>query len=250
VLCGALLVAVAGCAANAAETPELAPRETSYSAGSTDEERIELTQVSEHTWVHISYEEYNGSRTASNGMVVETDDGLVLIDTAWSDEQTQTLLDLTEDVFGKPVALAVITHAHVDRIGGIATLHEAGIDVRSTALTAQLAAEQGYDPPTGDLRSELTLKLGGTDLEVYYPGPGHTVDNITVWLPEDRVLFAGCLIKSLDSTSLGNTDDADVPQWPTSIKRALDRYTDPTVVIPGHGNPGGPDLVEHTAKLF
>lgn len=87
-------------------------------------------------------------------------------------------------------------------------------------------------------------------IEVFYPGEGHSPDNIVVWLPEYKVLFGGCLVKELDSKGLGNTTDANLEQWPISINKVLEKYPDAEVVIPGHGNWGGIELIEHTLELL
>lgn len=66
---------------------------------------------------------------------------------------------------------------------------------------------------------------------MYYPGKGHSADNIVVWLPQYKVLFGGCLVKSLDYGGLGSTTDAEV-------------------IVPGHGGWGSIELTEHTLELL
>ena len=46
-------------------------------------------------------------------------------------------------------------------------------------------------------------------LKVFYPGPGHTSDNITVGIDGTDIAFGGCLIKDSKAKSLGNLGDAD-----------------------------------------
>jgi metallo-beta-lactamase class B len=86
--------------------------------------------------------------------------------------------------------------------------------------------------------------------EVFYPGPAHTRDNVVVWLAESRVLFGGCAVRAASDTSVGNVADADVKEWPASIRRVRDRYPTADVVVPGHGDPGGRELLEHTLALL
>ena len=219
-------------------------------SGVEDSSYVELYKVKNNIWVHTTYSDYNGKRTASNGLVVDASDGLVLIDTPWNNEQTKELIKLTKSRFKKDFSLAIITHAHEDRIGGIDALLEKNIDVRSTSLTAQLAEKAGYSKPVPLLDSEPNIKVGAVAVEVFYPGEGHSPDNIVVWIPQYKVLFGGCLIKALDSKGLGGTTDANADQWPSSVKKVLARYSDAEVVIPGHGKWGGIELVEHTLELM
>jgi metallo-beta-lactamase class B len=71
-----------------------------------------------------------------------------------------------------------------------------------------------------------------------------------VFFPKYDVLFGGCIVKSADAKSIGNTADAQVKNWPAVIDAMLKRYKNVSVVIPGHGEPGGYDLLVHTRELL
>lgn len=229
---------------------EVSVTENFYKSGSKDSNYVELSKINDNVWVHTTYENYNGSRTPSNGMVVVSSKGLVLVDTPWNNEQTKELISLSKSIFKKDIAFAIITHAHEDRIGGIDTLIQNKIEVRSTGLTSKEAEKNGFKKPEPKLDSEPEIAFGEINMEVFYPGEGHTVDNITVWIPQYKVLFGGCLIKALDSKSIGNTADANIKAWPFSLKKLSERYSTAEIVIPGHGSWGNLDLIKHTLELL
>lgn len=249
-LCVLTAFMLAGCTKGDAKSVDVVSNDEKLISGTDDSNYIELSKINDNVWVHTSYKDYNGSRTPSNGMVVITSQGLVLVDTPWNNEQTKELLKLTKEKFKQDVKLAIITHAHEDRIGGIDTLLENNIDVRSTKLTAQLAAKAGYKEPSPALDENPSIEIGDASIEVFYPGEGHSSDNITVWLPQYRVLFGGCIIKSLESQDIGSSADANLTQWPESVRKVQEEYPNAQIVIPGHGKWGSNKLINNTLELL
>lgn len=175
----------------------------------------------------------------ANGLLLETSKGIVLIDTPWNDSLTEQLMTQIKQRFpGKRMTDAIVTHAHDDRIGGLNTLYKYGVKVHSTKLTADFARQQGYDRPLGDMKNVTKLQFGDMKIETFYPGKGHTEDNITVWLPEDKLLFGGCLIKALETKEIIPTPGFYPDQWPRAVRKVMKRYQDISIVVPGHGSPG------------
>jgi metallo-beta-lactamase class B len=87
------------------------------------------------------------------------------------------------------------------------------------------------------------------DCELFFPGAGHTRDNIVAWLPQQRVLFGGCFLKSSTSSGLGNIADAVVPDWAVSLRRIEHQYPNRWMVIPGHGSITGDAMAQTLALL-
>lgn len=225
--------------------------ESILKSGTDDSNFVQLTKINDNVWVHTTYYNDEGNRILSNGLLVRTSKGLVLIDTAWTNEQTEELIKLTKENFKQDITTAIITHAHMDKIGGIKTLLENKIDVKSTPLTAQLAEKSGYDKPNPSITSDDTvLEFGDTKLEVYFPGEGHTADNIVVWLPKDKILFGGCILKPLESKSIGNASDANMEAWPNSVENLINKFPDAEIVIPTHGDWGDKQILTHTLNLL
>jgi metallo-beta-lactamase class B len=96
---------------------------------------------------------------------------------------------------------------------------------------------------------QLSLSCGKVRVELAYFGPGHTVDNIVAWIPAKRVLFGGDLVRARNARNLGNTAEADVKSWPKTLKKVKETFPDAKIVVPGHGQPGAMELIEHTVSL-
>lgn len=214
--------------------------------------QIRLVQIDPNVWVHISSWRFeNGKAYPSNGLIVRQDKQLFLVDPAWGEAASSALLKAIDEQIGLPVRLAVSTHFHDDRVAGDTVFKAHGIDVYATPLTRQLAADVGNVVPAmrldGLQKAGDSLRIG--PLDVFYPGAGHTIDNLVVYLPESHILFGGCAVHEQARDNAGNTADADLAAWPASLKRIQARYPEAKIVVPGHGVPGGQALLSHSIRL-
>lgn len=214
--------------------------------------KIELTKINDQIWVHTSYFNYMGNLIPSYGLLALTNAGIVLVDTPWNNDQTKELLKMVKDQFKRSVKLAIFSHWHQDRIGGIDTLSAEHIETASTTATAQLAVKAGFQKPQTVINPEAEVfKVGDLSFETYFPGPGHTMDNIVVYFPQTRVLYGGCLVKPLNMSDLGNMADGDVTQYPNTIRKVMKRYPKAKIVIANHGSSPWGDfgLLKHTLQI-
>jgi len=210
-----------------------------------------VRQLEPRLWVHTSFMEMpKWGLVPSNGLLIEGAHSVTIVDTPFTPAQTAVLLDWVEQQLHKKVTGLVVTHAHDDRMGGIAAAHARGIPTYGIDLTAELAPASGWDKPSHLLPHDGTVQVGESDLEVLFPGHGHAPDNITVWLPAERVLFAGCVVKELASKSLGNLAAAEGGAWAKALETLSARYPEARWVVPGHGEWGDMALVAHTRELI
>jgi|GEM_PF-1385228 len=168
----------------------------------------------------------------ANGLIAVTDHGLLLVDTPWTEAETEALLKWGETRLGRPWLGAIITHDHPDRDGGLGALQRRKIPVAGLDLTVAKLQKRGVRDVTPLFTAKAGVFEDPRGFEAFYPGPGHTSDNIVLKFP--HVLFGGCLLKSTEAPDLGFTADADLAAWPQSVSRVAARY--PNVpIIPGHG---------------
>jgi len=216
----------------------------------TVSDKLKLIQLTDYTWVHVSVENMTGfGKVSSNGLVYVEKGKAFLFDSPVTDSLTSVLIRVIQDSLKAKVVSFVPNHWHDDCMGGLKYLQSIGVKSYGNQLTIDEARKRKLPVPKKGFNKSLKLKLGGKPIECWYPGGGHTKDNIVVWLPEEKVLFAGCMCKEMKSTGPGNLADADVKSWPLTIKKVMAKYKDAQIVVPGHGLWGGPELLQHTLEL-
>jgi glyoxylase-like metal-dependent hydrolase (beta-lactamase superfamily II) len=209
------------------------PPVTLLAAGKNGAGALDIEWLHDRVLVHRSGD---AAGVPSNGLIAITDNGgLLLIDTAWTEEQTDAILRFGRDRLKRPWIGAVITHDHRDRAGGIGALTRAHVPVAALDLTVAKLEKRGVR----GVATLFTAAAGHIEddrgFEAFYPGPGHTSDNIVVAFPAWNVVFGGCLVKAAHAPELGFTGDADLKAWPAAIRRVAQRYPTPRLLVPGHG---------------
>jgi glyoxylase-like metal-dependent hydrolase (beta-lactamase superfamily II) len=188
--------------------------------------------------MHRSWGEVSGQRYSANGLLV----GSILIDTAWTAEQTSALL------VGARVHKALVTHAHEDRVAGLDVLAQAGVETYGLERTQVEARAHGRPSPKHAISGEGELLEGDARVLYFFPGAAHASDNLVVYVPAQKVLFGGCMVRALDA-GLGPLEEADLKSWQLAIERVTARFPEATLIVPGHGEPGGRELLAHTRAL-
>lgn len=196
---------------------------------------------------YLSTQDYG--RVDCNGLLYVVNGEALVIDTPHTEALSEALIERVKTQFGAKITGVVIGHVHADSMGGLAAFQKAGIPSYSSQATQEKATQQGLPIPTAGYASSLELWVGGKIVRCRYFGPGHTGDNTVTYLEEEKVLFGDCLVKA-QGASKGFLDDADVEQWPKTVGKVKVAFPDAQIVVPGHGAPGGTELLDYTIELF
>jgi len=190
-------------------------------------------------------------------------DAVLLVDPLIAPAHARMVEDALRRHTDAPVRLLVLTHHHTDHTLGAAWFARRGATVIAhracrEAMAAQhpaLIASRRANPEVADLFADaepvlptvtvdagVTLDAGGVEVEVWHAGVGHTPGDVFLFLPGERVAICGDLVWSGYHF---NYEDASIPGARAGLRalRALDAET----FIPGHGEVGGPELLDAQA---
>ena len=213
-------------------------------------ENVELIRISENAFVHVSYSNLPSyGRVASNGLVFTNGKEAFLFDTPMTDSLTMELVTFLRDSMKLKIAGFVPNHWHSDCIGGLRYLQGQKIGSYANQMTIDFARSKGLPVPDQGFKDSIELHLGNKAIKCYYLGAAHSLDNIVVWIPSEKILFPGCMVKSITSKDLGNTADGDLTAYPKTIDAVIRKFPTAKIVVPGHGPYGGLELLTHTKEL-
>jgi metallo-beta-lactamase class B len=212
---------------------------------------------------------------ANSLFVLIGDHDLVFVDTPYTPEAADLVLDWIFETFGHRDIIEINTGFHFDNLGGNQAFIDRNIPVYGSDRTAELIGERGeearkltlswlsspentrfynryaslpYIAPDHlfPLSEGKTLTIGSDSVEIIFPGETHTPDNIVVYFPQRKLLFGGCMI--LAGNGPGNTADANLSTWKNAVIRLLS--LDCRAVVPGHGLRFDAQLIQNTINAL
>jgi len=210
---------------------------------------LQISHLTGDFYVYKTFHEYKGTMISANAMYLVTDKGVILFDAPWDKSQFQPLLDSIKYKHQKDVVMCLATHSHDDRAGGLEFYRQKGIKTYTIKLTDELLKKNDKKRAEYIIPNDIAFTVGDHTFRVYYPGKGHSSDNIVVWFNKEKLLYGGCFIKSTAVNDLGYLGDADVKEWEKSIKKVQTKFKNPKFVIPGHEDWSSTDSLNHTLKM-
>ena len=213
-------------------------------------DKLIVVQISENGFLHISFLKTNDfGNVPCNGMIVRSIDEVVIFDTPTNNKSSEELIAFIKEKLQCKINAIIPTHFHEDCLGGLSSFHKVKIPSYGNLNTIKLAKANNLDTPINEFDDSLKLSLGNTFVYAKYVGQGHTMDNVIGYFPSEHMLFGGCLIKELNANK-GFLGDANVSEWSNTVEKIKQQYPDTKIVIPGHGEIGGRELLDYTIKLF
>lgn len=215
---------------------------------------VSATQVAPSAW-YVEGASALGSPAnrnfISNAGFIATDAGVVVIDALGSPQLARELMAEVRRVTGKPVTHVIVTHYHADHIYGLQEFQRAGVRIvghraaleylNSELAQSRLIASRTELAPWIDAQTRLVPAdewidgrrewvIGGVRLVLLPVGPAHTPEDLVVYLPDQKVLFAGDIVFRGRIPFVGQARSGE---WIQALSALLDLGAD--VIVPGHG---------------
>ena len=216
----------------------------------------QMTQVADGVYAYI---QPDGGWCLNNAGVLAGRDGTVVIDTAATVKRAVQLRESVRRIGAGPVRTLVNTHFHGDHTFGNDAFGAVTIVAHARARTEMAEAGLGLTTlwpqvdwgevrlalPTLTFEDRLTVYVDDRPAELIHVGPAHTTNDTVVWLPGERVLFAG------DVVMPGATPFNLMGSVSGSLS-ALDelRRLGARTVVGGHGPVTGPQVFDDTARYL
>ena len=201
-----------------------------------------------------------------NNIIIEMQDHLIVVDANFPSGARLTLAE-AKKVSSKPVKYVFDTHHHGDhayanavwtKMGAI-TLAHAGVAeemkryepkrwqeaAKSRKDVAELNLPTAEPPKETFTKSPHVMQDARRRVEFLFFGWAHTRGDGFVYLPKERVLCTG---DAVVNGPYNYTGDGNVKNWPNVVSQAL--KLDVRHVLPGHGGPGGREVLEGQRKFL
>jgi glyoxylase-like metal-dependent hydrolase (beta-lactamase superfamily II) len=199
-----------------------------------------------------------------NAGIVVGDRSVLAIETAMGPRNGQRILAEARRLGEGRKLLLTTTHFHPEHAFGAEPFAAAGATYVCNTAQARELADKGqeyiemfssFGPGLAGLLAEIgelvapdvtfdgpgaRLDLGGVVAELHEIGPAHTRGDMVVFLPDDRVLFAGDLVENR-FLPIFPDGDASGRRWLDALDRL--EALDPQIIVGGHGAVGGPELI-------
>jgi glyoxylase-like metal-dependent hydrolase (beta-lactamase superfamily II) len=193
-----------------------------------------------------------GSEGRPNAGFIVTGEGVIVVDALGSPRDGEALVGAIHSITNQPIKWLILTHHHPDHHFGAIVFRRLGAKVIAHPDRSSLASDGGQDAlladwvrlvgldamrgfefadtPDRPVTGTDTLHLGGRTVVIAHPGAAHSAGDLTVWLPRERILFAGDLLVEDGVTMVVDGSSGELLR----ALRAIDALH-PRTVVPGHG---------------
>jgi glyoxylase-like metal-dependent hydrolase (beta-lactamase superfamily II) len=185
----------------------------------------------------------SGGAGGNTGFIIGSN-GVIVIDAKTTADSARAVLAEIAKATSKPVTHVILTHSDADHVNGLAGFPKgltiiAHENCKSEMLDALADAPPAMAPlrdylPTQTVANTEDLTIDGVRLRLLHLAPGHTSGDLMVYLPEQKILFAGdILTMQFPYPLIHREKHGSTEGWITNMDGML--AVDADTFVPGHG---------------
>ncbi len=217
--------------------------------------QVKAIQVAPNTYFVQGVPEMGSKKNQnfiSNAGFVVTPKGVVVIDALGSPVLAQKLIQEIRKITKQKIVAVVLTHYHADHVYGLQEFKRLGATIYAqreginylaseTAKQRLIASRVDFAPWVNEntqlvpadvwIDQSKTITVGGVEFRISRVGPAHAPEDLIVFIPSEKVLFAGDLVFRGRIPFVGNADSRG---WMSALDEI--QKLNPRIVVPGHGS--------------
>ena len=210
-----------------------------------------------------TYENYGHNNNLS---FIVTGDGVIVVNGGAAYNLAKALHDEIKIITSQSVKLVINENGQGHAMLGNSYWAEQGVTILAHEDAAQEIMEKGYDSlarhetvlkeraekttvvePTETFSDSKSIEMGDFKIEVLNLGPAHSPGDISVWLPEEKLVIAGDM--AFHERMLPIFEETDTAAWLETWDNAFEKLG-AVYVIPGHGHPTNMAQVRRYTKDY
>jgi glyoxylase-like metal-dependent hydrolase (beta-lactamase superfamily II) len=210
-----------------------------------------------------------------NGYLVETANGVVVIDSALTVSESKALKEELDSI-NKPLLAVLLTHPHPDHVAGVTYIVTSNTSSSSTPTHIPIISLESvkgimnateetkriqwtplfkeewiskWTYPNQNIKDEEAVTFDGLTYRVHDLGPGGDSDANSIWILENEpnVAFVGDLVFNGHHPYIA---DDHIFDWLKNLERARDLLANVTTIYPGHGESGSIELIDSQERYL
>ncbi len=238
---------------------------TTHAAPPWDPDKVTLIKrpLAEGVYVVLPDAVDRRDHVATTGGFIVGDDGVLLIETMLNENLYGQMTALVREVTDKPIRWAVNTSYHGDHSYGNYLLPDNAVVIQHLATKQYvdnnfvqdkafmldfMGANKGVEAVksrSADLAvgDKAVLDLGGRNVELRHFGFAQTAGDLTIWLPEAKVMWVGNMLQA-PPPALPWLLEGQHPKTVATLKRVKQFLPANATIIPGHGGPSDLSMID------